>query len=152
MKRISLAAVLILGLALVAGCGGAAKDMSVAEVSSRLLSEISYQDELNSNDLDTAGMFLNLEGIDITDAAVFETSGATAEEVVVMECATDADAEKAEAMLKQRVEEQKQNYADYVPEELTKLNAAVIVRSGKFAVLSVSDDPDTAKKILSEYK
>ena len=36
-------------------------------------------------------------------------------------------------------------------EELTKLNAAVIVVSGKYAVLSVSDTPDEAKKIIGNY-
>ena len=71
---------------------------------------------------------------------------------MVLECASGADADKARAALEARVAEQKVNYEDYVPEELDKLNDAVIVESGNFAVLSVSNDPDAARKILSEYQ
>lgn len=149
MKKELLFAVLI-GICFLAGCGSK-KEMSVDEVASRLKSEITYQDELNAMDLATAGMIFNLSNIEIQNAAFYETSGWTAEEIVVLECGSDADAVKAKSMLETRVEEQKSNYVDYVPEEMEKLNAAVIVTSGKFAVLSVSDEPDKAKKILAEY-
>ena len=80
------------------------------------------------------------------------TRGWTAEEIVVLECASAAEADKAKAVLQTRVEEQKTNYTDYVPEELDKLNKAVIAESGNFAVLSVSNEPDKAKAILAEYE
>lgn len=133
------------------GCGSA-KEMSVSEVSNRLLKEIAYQDDLSKVDLDTAAMFLNLADIDIKEAAIYETSGWTAEEIVVIEGATSADADKARAMLETRLEEQKNNYVDYVPEEMDKLYAAVLVESGNFAILSVSNEPDKAKSIIAEYK
>lgn len=133
------------------GCGSA-KEMSVSEVSGRLLKEIAYQDDLSKVDLDTAAMFLNLADIDIKEAAIYETSGWTAEEIVVIEGATSADADKARAMLETRLEEQKNNYVDYVPEEMDKLYAAVLVESGNFAILSVSNEPDKAKSIIAEYK
>jgi len=103
-------------------------------------------------DTETAAMFLNLSGIDIQDAAIYETSGWTAEEIVVLQCGSKEDADKAKESLLARVAEQKVNYEDYVPEELTKLGEAVIVESGNFAILSVSDEPDKAKAILAEYQ
>ncbi|MCR5222909.1 MAG: DUF4358 domain-containing protein [Lachnospiraceae bacterium] len=151
MKKRVIAALLIVGLALLTACGSKSA-MNVDEVSKRLLNEIAYQDELSSMGLDTASMFLNLSDIEVKNAAIYETSGWTAEEIVVLECASGADADKAKAALEARVAEQKVNYEDYVPEELDKLNDAVIVESGNFAVLSVSNDPDAARKILSEYQ
>lgn len=153
-KRVQILVSLVLTFAIVGamlGCGSS-KAMSVSEVSDRLLKEIAYQDTLSKIDLDTAAMFFNLSGIDIKEAAIYETSGWTAEEIVVIECATAGDADKAKAMLETRIEEQKTNYVDYVPEEMDKLNAAVIVESGNFAVLSVSNEPDKAKSIIGEYK
>lgn len=147
---VSLILVLAMTFAMI-GCGSA-KAMNVTEVSDRLLKEIAYQDDLSKVDLDTAAMFLNLADIDIKEAAIYETSGWTAEEIVVIEGATSADADKAKAMLEARLEEQKTNYVDYVPEEMDKLNVAVIVESGNFAILSVSNEPDKAKSIISEYK
>ncbi len=151
-KRVIALTVLALAVTcLFAGCGSK-KEMNVEEVSNRLLKEITYQDELGKMDLDTAGMILNLADIDIKDAAIYETSGWTAEEIVVMQCASAEDAAKAKAMLTTRVEEQKTNYADYVPEELDKLNVAVIEQIGDFAVLSVSNEPDKAREILKDYQ
>ena len=63
----------------------------------------------------------------------------------------EEEAKKAEQVLKDRVSEQIESFTDYVPAELTKLNAAVIKVSGKYAVLSVSDDPEKAKKIIDKY-
>ena len=151
MRVIAVIATVMIGAGLLAGCGSK-KAMNTDEVAGRLLGEITYQDSLTKTDLDTAGMFLNLSGIEVTSAAIYESSGWTAEEIVVMECASTADADKAKAMMDARVEEQKTNFVDYVPEEMEKLNAAVIVESGNFAVLSVSDEPDKAKSILAEYE
>jgi hypothetical protein len=102
-------------------------------------------------DIDMAGMFLNLSDVNVIKAAIYEGSGGTAEEIVVLECATADDAKKAEEVLKTRVSEQIESFTDYVPEELTKLNAAVIKVSGKYAALSVSDTSDEAKKIIDQY-
>ena len=151
IRVIASIAAILLGVCLLAGCGSK-KAMNTDEVSSRLLKEITYQDSLSPMDLDTAGMFLNLSGIDVKSAAIYESSGWTAEEIIVMECASSADADKAKAMMEARVSEQQTNFVDYVPEEMDKLNAAVIVESGNFAVLSVSDEPEKARSLLSEYE
>ncbi len=134
-----------------AGCGGKKGDFDVTTLGNDLDTKIMYQDTLAAMDLDTAGMFLNLSEVNVTKAAVYEGSGGTAEEIVVLECASEDDAKKAEQVLKDRVSEQIESFTDYVPEELTKLNAAVIKVSGKYAVLSVSDTPDEAKKIIDQY-
>ena len=138
--------------ALVLGaCGKKAADFDVDALASDLNDKITYEDTLMPLDIDTAGMFLNLSGIDITKAAIYEGSGATAEEIVVMECATEEDAQKAAEALRTRVAEQIESFTDYVPEELTKLNSAVIKVNGRYAVLSVSASPDDAGSIIAGY-
>ena len=138
------------GSVILAGCGKKA-DFDVDTLANDLNTKIAYADTLSPMDLDMAGMFLNLSDVNVTKAAVYEGSGGTAEEIIVLECATEDDAKKAEEVLKTRVAEQIESFTDYVPEELTKLNAAVIKVSGKYAVLSVSDSPDEARKIIDQY-
>ena len=152
MRKIRSAAIVLVVMgALLAGCGSKAADFDVSALGNDLATKITYKDTLSPMDTDTAGMFMNLSDIGITKAAIYEGAGGTAEEIVVFECASDEDANKAEEVLKTRVQDQIDNFTDYVPEELTKLNAAVIVVSGKYAVLSVSDTPDEAKKIIGNY-
>ncbi len=144
------AAVAAMLMGLVA-CGGSKGDFDVAALGNDLSTKITYADSLGQMDIDTASMFLNLSDVNVVKAAIYEGSGGTAEEIVVLECASDADAAKAEQVLKTRVAEQIESFTDYVPEELTKLNAAVIKVRGKYAVLSVSDSPDEAKKLIDQY-
>ena len=151
MKNLAVTAALLVVCVVLAGCSTKKADFDVAALGNDLNTKITYADTLNPMDLDSAGMFLNLADVNVTKAAIYEGSGGTAEEIIVLECASDDDAGKAEQVLKTRVEEQIESFTDYVPEELTKLNAAVIVVNGKYAVLSVSDAPEEAKKIISEY-
>ena len=123
----------------------------MAALGNDLATKITYADTLTQMDIDTASMFLNLSDLNVAKAAIYEGSGGTAEEIVVLECADETDAKKAEEVLKTRVSEQIENFTDYVPEELTKLNAAVIIVNGKYAVLSVSDTPEEAKKVIGQY-
>lgn len=149
-KSFLLISVLTVGI-LLTGCNKKAASFDVNKLGEDLNSKITYQDELMNLDVDTASMFLNLSDINLVNTAIYEGSGATAEEIVVLECASGEDATKAQTMLKDRVEEQKESFENYVPGELTKLDAAVIEVNGNYVVLSVSDDPDGAKKIIAEY-
>ena len=115
------------------------------------LAALSYDDNIAEVDLDTAKMFLNLDGIDIVESYVYESSGATAEEIVVLKCADAANASKAKDIFAQRIEEQTENFTDYVPEELPKLKDAVVVVNGEYAVLSVSKDASKAKEIVEGF-
>ena len=152
MKKGSVCIVMaVLMLAGLAGCGKKAADVDAQALADSLKSEIVYKDELAPIDLETAQMFYNFGDANITEAVFYESSGATAEEIVVIKCAGDADAGMAEDSLKKRVEEQKESYTDYVPAELEKLNAAVVYREGNCAVLSVSDEPDKAREIIAKY-
>ncbi len=151
MKKAILVLVSVFMVMTLAACGGSKGDFDVDALGNDLSTKITYKDSLGKMDLDTASMFLNLSDLNVVKAAIYEGSGGTAEEIVVLECASDADASKAEQVLKDRVSEQIESFTDYVPEELTKLNAAVIKVSGKYAVLSVSDTPDEARKLIDQY-
>ncbi len=147
ITRNIITAVMLVTVLLTAGCGKA-KELNADDVSARLLSDITYTDELSEIDLETAQMLFYLEDAQITKAKIYESGGATAEEIAVFECASTEDADKVMTAMQTRVEEQKESFRDYVPEELLKLDAAVLVKNGTIVVLSVSGDADAARKII----
>ena len=151
MRKMRAVAAAIAAMAVLAACGGKKADFDVATLGNDLDTKITYEDELAPMELDFAGMFLNLSDVNVTKASIYEGSGGTAEEIIVFECASDEDAKKAEAVLKQRIAEQEESFKDYVPTEIPKLEAAVIKVSGKYAVLSVSGSPEEAKMIIDSY-
>ncbi|HOO28173.1 MAG TPA: DUF4358 domain-containing protein [Lachnospiraceae bacterium] len=150
-KMMEIIGLLFVVMLLAVGCGKKAASIDVIEVANELLEGIPYQDALTAIDFDTADMIFNFSDVTIVNGAIFESSGATAEEIVVLECASAEDAKAAKTALETRVSEQEESFEDYVPEELVKLNEAVIVTSGKYAILSVSNEPDEAEKIIDGF-
>lgn len=135
---------------LAAGCAKKEVTIDVPGLAEKLLTEVTYKDELSEIDLETAGMIYSLEAAGIEEGRVYVSSGATAEEIAVFRCKTDDDAKLVKTALEDRVTEQKESFQDYVPEELDKLNKSVIMVSGKYAVLSISDEDSKAKDIINE--
>lgn len=123
------------------------KEIDINTASKKLLSEISYEDELSEVDFD---LVYDMEGIEVNESVVYVSSGATAEEIAAFQCKTEDDAKKAQEVLENRVEEQKESFQNYVPEELEKLDKAVIIKEGKSVVLSISNDDPKAKEIIGE--
>ena len=92
----------------------------------------------------------DIEGVE--KSVVYLGSGATAEEITVLEC-TDADAAKnqVEPAMKQHIENQITSFESYVPAEVAKLKEAVIRVGGKYVAVCVSDDSAAAEKIIDQY-
>lgn len=171
MKKILVMTLLSVSMLVYAGCGKEEKEVhdvsiSVSEeskentaqeakeavdasqIAKNLVESISYDDQLTEVKLDTAKMFLNFADVDIVESYIYESSGATAEEVVVLVCKDSDSASKAKTAFEQRVEEQTENFTDYVPAEVPKLKDAVIITSKEYAILSVSGDASKAKEII----
>lgn len=130
----------------VTGCGKKEeKNIDVKTVANSLLNEIKYEDQLSEVSYD---IVYDMEDIDVTESAVYVSSGATAEEIAAIKCETREDATKVEKALKERVKEQKESFENYVPKELDKLSKAVIEKNGSIVVLSISNDDAKAKEII----
>ncbi len=153
MKKRLIMAAIVMAVSLITVLAGCSKeaDVDVNALAEALRTEITYKDDIAQVDIETAKMFISFGDADITEAVLYEGTGGTAEEIIVVKCGSAAGAESVEKVLNSRVAEQKESFADYVPAELEKLNAAVVVRSGNCAVLSVSDEPDKARDIIKSF-
>jgi len=126
--------------------------LSAAEIAERLFREISYEDDLEGIEETPIEFVAAIYGIDealLADAAVYMGSNATPEEICVMKSASDdtsALKTAAESRLATRIED----FTDYNPEQMPKLDSAVVYVSGRYVIFSVSGSADKAKAILNE--
>ena len=86
----------------------------------------------------------------VLSASLFVSGGSTAEEVAVFEVKSSADTEKLVKLIKQRVENKKKDFENYMPAEMTKLNSPYIVTKGNVVVLCLADsaDAETIKSLI----
>ncbi len=144
------AAVLLLS----AGCARQAKPEASADVTAvadEIAKAIKFKDQMSPIEQKTAVKLYGLDDADVAKARVYESTGATAEEVAVFEAKDDAAAPKVKQAASQRVEDQKAAFQGYQPKEMTKLKTPLLIQSGKYVVLVVADDTSPAKAVTDKY-
>ena len=126
--------------------------VDVTKVADRLLNEIKYDDKLAEAEKESIDViYPGLPKDKIKAMKIYvSSSGGTSEEIAAFEANDEDTAKEIEAKLNERVEAQKTSFKNYVPEELKRLENALVIRKGNYVYLSVSGDPDKAKSIIGE--
>lgn len=139
-------------LLLLTGCsGGKVKDADVQKVAQGLISSVKFQDQMSELKQDTAVHLFGLNSGDVVKAAVYESTGATAEEVAAFEAKDEAAAVRVKEKAEERIENQKAGFQDYQPKEMIKLKGPVLEEKGKYVILCVSDDNAAAQRTIDGY-
>lgn len=148
MKKVFcvLSAIVLISLA---GCASQGSIDDGEALAKDLAEKITYQDQLSLMD---EAMAKQLYGIEDAEAIwVYAGSGATAEEAAVIQMQDENSAKDALQKAEERVDSQKTAFESYVPEEIPKLEKSVVSQYGEYVVLSVSDTPEEAKKIIEQH-
>ena len=112
-----------------------------------------FSEDLEELDADTAFALYKLadEGInreDLMDASILRSSGATCEEAAVLMFSNSGKAESAKTALDAYVQSQIESNADYRPDEIPKLENALVAQADSTVILVVANDLDAAKGVL----
>ena len=139
-------------LGTLAGCSKEKKEDRVIDVhtmAQSLLNDITYEDQLTKVEGNMFQMIYWISQEDIEEYEAYVSTGATAEEIAVIKAKDEATAESMEEKLTDRVEAQKNSFANYIPKEVEKLEEAVVYQEGVYVILSISNDDEKAEEIIS---
>jgi len=131
---------------LFSACEKPQKDIDAEKTAADIVAAIQFEDKLELIDDDIAEAIYGFDEENVDSSATYIGSGATAEEVTVVEFERITEADKL--LFEKRINEQIKNYETYIPGEIEKLNNAVILYSGNIAVLCVAADSDNAKAVI----
>ena len=138
-------------------CACASKPQEKAAVpepealAAELLASGAFSEELGAVEDVVARTMYVLTEDEVASIRLYSSSGAVSEEIAILPCADEAAAGKALAECSARLELQKRLYADYKPEEVPKLEKALVVQRGRTVVLCVAADAGKAKAVLDKY-
>ncbi|MDD6327361.1 MAG: DUF4358 domain-containing protein [Eubacteriales bacterium] len=154
----------VLAMGMLSACSGNVKksegaglDKVQEAVSAQTLADVlvregSFKDTMGAVDVTMALTRLyNLDESKITESAFFTNSNATAEEVAVIVVADDTYCSEVKASYEARIQDQTEACRDYLPDEIPKLEQAVIYENGNYVILCVSEDSDKVYEILEKY-
>lgn len=140
----------IISLFAFVGCKSEDKEvtLNISDLATDLNEKIEFVDDLTKID---DSSIETIYAIDYAEASeVYVSSGATAEEIAVFELKDEDDADKAYKACEERIETQKEAFETYIPEEMEKLDNAVVKKVGKYVIVCVADN-NTAEDIISTY-
>ncbi|QAT43529.1 DUF4358 domain-containing protein [Aminipila luticellarii] len=162
MKNVRMCVVMVLAACvLLAGCGGGdVKEASgnekvleqadVEALGAYLVKNTEFKDYMSEVDEQIFYSLYNLNDDLVEDAVLYSSTGATAEEVAVIE-AEDGKAEDVVKACEERIQAQKEGFENYVPAELDKLSRPVLKTYGNTVILMVCNDSDAAEKLIADY-
>lgn len=149
-KIVALVMALALALSLCAcgGSGGSGKDVDLAAAAQELLDSGAFTDLLNPPPEGVGARLYGFDEADVADYVIYTGTGATAEEIFLAKCADSAAASRVEELCRTRAANQRTAFESYVPEELPKLDSAVLTVSGNYVFFVVSNDAAAVRTIV----
>ena len=144
MKKVMLAA--MMAAMLLTSCNEQPKDVDISALTSQIVGEVSFDDSLSEIDDDMISMLYSIDGY--TDAVLYKGSGATAEEVAFFKMETTDDAKEALEEAQAHIQSQIESYESYIPEEVSRLEDAIVRQDGCYVSVVVSGDSAAAEKLL----
>ncbi|MBR0112510.1 MAG: DUF4358 domain-containing protein [Clostridia bacterium] len=158
-KIITLLIILSLSLVLFACAGNentpeetsstaAAQQLSAEEAAAKMAEELPFEGDLELSefpfntlekyDVDTSG---------ISDIAWYVGSGAAADELAVIKCDDDATLQAVKEALASRIDYLKDGYSDYGPDQVPKIEKALVAEYDGTVVYCICSDSDAAQTL-----
>jgi hypothetical protein len=154
MKRLLLA-LSVLALLLLCACASKATPKQPLPDPEALAAELqaagAFAEELPLSAHDVGCFLYGLQESDAPGMRYYFSSGAVADEIAVFPCPDEAAAEKVKAECGTRLEQQTMLFTSYKPEEVPKLEKALVLQRENTVVLCVASDYGKASTVLDKY-
>lgn len=126
-------------------------EVDVKAAADKILADGDFKDNLGEVDKTIAlSRLYGLDEAQIESCAFYTNSNATAEEIAVIKTKSPDYVETVKTAYETRVENQKTACKDYLPDEMPKLESAVIYTNGNYVVLCVSNDNAAAETVIAD--
>lgn len=114
-----------------------------------IMQNVKFEDELNKVDSETVAKLYDINNT--VSQEVYMSSGATAEETAIFEFKDKDECKRALEKVNKRISEQKQNFKEYMPKEMKKLENAIIKNKSKYLIVCITDNIENVEIILNKY-
>lgn len=161
LRNITLALMISLTAALTACSSGgnngeasttaAPVELNPTNIAQEIMASNVFEDALAEVDSSYSEMLMQITTDEYVSAIIYMGSGATAERLAIFETTDSTAAESLKEKCTTHITEQTAAYADYMPEEVDKLNNAIIKTNGKYVILCVAQDYEVANKVIGTY-
>ena len=115
-----------------------------------LINSSIFEDNLSQIDKETIIKKYEFNNEKIKNIYSYMGTGATAEEILIVELYNSDDIKEFENIIEQKIEERKLDFQNYLPDEVFKLENYNLENVGNYIILCISNDYSKAQNIISK--
>ena len=146
-KKLCVLTALIMCAGLMTSCG-TKDEIVVDELAERLNNEVKYSEQLTALSQEAAAKYVYLNPGDYDEIKAYISTEAVADEFIIVKTKSVSGVRDK---LTAHAEALKTKYRDYRPDEVTKLDSAVIETLGDTVTLIIAPDKDSAETVYNDY-
>lgn len=124
--------------------------VDVAALSEYIISNVSFEEQLEQVDSEFGMESFELSGVS-AESAFYNSTGAVADICAVIKVENAADLPAVEAAVADKIQYLAEGYSDYGPEQVPKINSAVVLTADNTVVFIISNDNTAAEKTVRDY-
>ena len=125
--------------------------INIEELSSKIIESGAFEDTLEKVDSTMTINNYNFMESQIKEILSYQGSGATSEEIVIIQVKEKSDIKTIKEKINIRLEERKEAFASYLPKEVYKIENNVLMVKGDYVILSISNDTKKVSDVINKY-
>ncbi len=121
------------------------------ELAEKLKTNGDFADLLEKTDKEIAIKEYELDENLIKYVVMYRGSGASAEEILIVEAKEQNYVNKIEENIEKNVQEKEEAFANYLPDEVNKIKEKILKIKGNYVILCISKDTYKIESTINEY-
>ena len=152
-KLVALVLTAMMMITVFTGCGGKEKYISFDDIYTELTTAIDFSASNMQKQTEAAlNNYYYIDPNTLENYSIYMSDYATgnADEIAMFQVKEEDQAAAIKALINDRINDLKVRYEDYKPEEMDKINNAVIMEKGNYIFVVISPNADMAKEVLNK--
>ena len=125
--------------------------INIDELADKIVTSGAFEDELIKADSEMVIKDYGFTNDEIKELVSYQGSGATSEEIVVLQVNDKSNLSTVKEKINTRIDERKEAFASYLPKEVFKIENNVLKIQGNYAILCISNDAKKVSDVINNY-
>ena len=125
--------------------------INIEELSEEIFKSESFEDELIKVDSEMVMNNYGFTNEEIKQLISYQGSGATSEEILVLEANDKSKLNNIKEKINVRLAERKEVFESYLPKEVYKIDNNILSIKGNYVILCISNDTNKVNTIINNY-
>lgn len=124
--------------------------IKIQDLASKIAESGSFEDQLMQVDSEMVIEDYNFSSDEINELVSYQGSGATSEEIVILQVKDKSQINDVKSKIDTRLAERKEAFKSYLPEEVGKIDNNILKVEGNYVILCIANDTNTVNNVLNE--